>query len=184
MRLWHILVICIIAGIWSHYGDAIMARYLPGVTGSSTGADGLTPSRKRMPIFMAYTLDGAEMSSATLLQGRPAVLVFFAGWCPHCAAEIKQLKALKRKAPGVRFIGIIYNDTEKSVKNMLTLHGNPFDILLMDKGEKASRRVRLRGIPNNFIIDRQGMLRVRIDGGITEEQRVRLQPLLTQLEKE
>jgi thiol-disulfide isomerase/thioredoxin len=37
-------------------------------------------------------------------QGRPVVVLFFAHWCPHCAAMKKRVAAVKKAFPDVRFV--------------------------------------------------------------------------------
>lgn len=64
-----------------------------------------------MPSFTLYSTDGMSSFSSSQLRGQPTVLVFFAGWCGHCRADMPQLVALKRSFPAVRFIGVVYKDT-------------------------------------------------------------------------
>lgn len=69
-------------------------------TGSATDADG------RQLAFSGETLDGASFDGAELA-GQPAVLWFWAPWCPTCRAQAAGVSGLAEKYAGeVSVVGV------------------------------------------------------------------------------
>ena len=53
------------------------------------------------PAAVVETLDGKSVDIATLLDGKPAVLEFWATWCPLCKQLEPQIAAAQKKYAGV-----------------------------------------------------------------------------------
>ena len=82
-------------------------------TGSATGA---VPSTLA---FTARTVTGAEFNGATLA-GRPAVLWFWAPWCPTCAGQAKGVKATAEQLAGkVNVVGVGGLDDETAMRRFI-----------------------------------------------------------------
>jgi thiol-disulfide isomerase/thioredoxin len=56
-------------------------------------------------VFTGTTLSGAPFNGASL-QGKPAVLWFWAPWCPFCNAEAPGVSEVAASNPKVTFVGI------------------------------------------------------------------------------
>ena len=72
------------------------------------GACTSTPSAKTVPVqlvFTAKTIDGQDFSGQSLL-GKPAVLWFWAPWCPVCQREAPMVGQVAAAHPGVTFVGV------------------------------------------------------------------------------
>ena len=122
--------------------------------------------------FPAITLDALEGNakwSAASLQGRVTVLNFFASWCQPCAMEMPELAAMKKQFPGIHLQGAAWNDKPLALKNFLLNYRNPFEKVWMDKKGDATIILGIRGIPETFIIDGDGVVRYRIEGPLTED---------------
>lgn len=191
MRMWHILVICVLAGLWFNRGDLGLDRWLQahGVAiplqqgsglrtslldklaeQSGTSTASVATVREVMPHFTARTRDGMDTWSSDQLRGKTSMVVFFAGWCGPCKAEMPTLLALKKTYPDVYFVGIVYEDTAASAMQMLRQYGSPFDTVVMDHDKSAARAVRLTGVPNSFVVDSTGTMRARFNGGLLPEE--------------
>lgn len=55
--------------------------------------------------FTAKTVDGQDFSGQSLL-GKPAVLWFWAPWCPICQGEAPEVGRMATAHPAVRFVGV------------------------------------------------------------------------------
>ena len=119
------------------------------------------------------TLHLAGMDAKTIwkqddLHGRVTVLNVFASWCAPCAEEMPELAALKKQFPGIHLQGIAWNDTPATIRAWLAKHGNPFEAQWLDKTGDATIALGIKGIPETFIIDQQGVVRYRLAGPLTE----------------
>ncbi len=121
------------------------------------------------------------LSSADLaVAGGPVVVNFWASWCLPCLVEHPHLMALHQR--GVPVFGINYRDGADDAQRFLTRHGNPFNRLGVDANARASIDWGVYGVPETYILDREGIVRWRWAGPITPElMRSDVDPLLAQL---
>ena len=77
-----------------------------GSPAPSSGGTGRSTVAPASATFTAATLGGGTFDSATLA-GRPAVLWFWAPWCPTCAGQAKTVRALADRYQGkVTVLGV------------------------------------------------------------------------------
>jgi cytochrome c biogenesis protein CcmG/thiol:disulfide interchange protein DsbE len=114
---------------------------------------------KPVPNFTLTTFDGEQIELASL-RGKVVVINFWASWCTPCEQEAADLEAAWREyAPGgeVAFLGVDWTDTEKNGRVYL----EKFDITYpngQDLGTRISQRFRITGVPETYIVDRDGRL--------------------------
>lgn len=130
-----------------------------------------TASQKPLPALSIATLDGKKQWDHEALKGRVTVLNFFATWCTPCAAEMPELAALKQQFPDIHLEGVAWNDEPKALQSWLKKHRNPFAHVWLDEKGDATIALGIRGIPETFIVDRQGMVRYRLAGPLTPDLR-------------
>ncbi|QIL02552.1 DsbE family thiol:disulfide interchange protein [Sphingomonas sinipercae] len=104
------------------------------------------------------------ITAASLADGQPRLLNLFASWCVPCIAEAPVLMELKRQ--GVRIDGIAIRDTERDLGNFLERHGNPFERIGSDPESKAQVALGSAGVPESFVIDGRGVIRMQHIGPI------------------
>ena len=121
------------------------------------GRSGLGPGEPP-PDFTLDTLDGTQISLSGL-KGKAVLLNFWATWCAPCIAEMPELEALSNtmKDRGLVVLGIAVDDEEEEVQEFYKRSGVSFP-LAIDKTGKVKRAYRLSGVPETFVIGRDGKL--------------------------
>lgn len=138
-----------------------------------------------LPSFALHSLDGKRQWDSASVQGKVTVLNFFASWCTPCAAEMPELAALKKDHPNLNLVGIVWNDTPKTLNPWLKKHGNPFTSTWLDADGNATIDLGVRGIPESLIIDHRGNIRHRLSAPLTESLRTgEIGELIRTLERE
>ncbi len=122
---------------------------------------------KPVPQFSAQRLDepGATVSPANL-QGRVWVLNVWASWCEGCRLEHQDLMALARATPAP-VIGLNYKDRREDALRWLQSHGNPYRQVAFDHDGRIGIDFGVYGVPETFVIDRQGIIRLKHTGPLS-----------------
>ena len=127
--------------------------------------------------------EGQPRLTTAALQGEVVLVNFFASWCAPCRLEHPLLMALAREK-GLRVIGINYKDKPADAERFLQLLGDPFVRIGSDTAGRTFIDWGLTGVPETFVLDRQGIVRRHIRGPLTEQDlRQRLLPLAAELAK-
>jgi thiol-disulfide isomerase/thioredoxin len=73
--------------------------------------------------FTAKTLDGKDFSGVSLA-GKPAVLWFWAPWCPRCQGEAEDIAAAAKETAGrVNFVGVAAQDQVPAMREFVRNYG-------------------------------------------------------------
>lgn len=112
-------------------------------------------------------LDGIDGFSSQDFLGNVTIINFFASWCIPCLAEHPAITALAQS--GQRVWGINYRDPAPDGIEWLALHGNPYARVGADHEARASLDWGVTGVPETFIIDREGIIRHKHSGPITPQ---------------
>jgi cytochrome c biogenesis protein CcmG, thiol:disulfide interchange protein DsbE len=104
------------------------------------------------------------LRSADLATGKPRLLNLFASWCVPCVAEAPVLAELRRR--GVEIDGIAIRDTPGGVGAFLERHGNPYVRIGSDPTSRAQLSLGSAGVPETFVIDGKGVMRLQHVGPI------------------
>mgnify|MGYP000011689483 FL=1 len=94
---------------------------------------------------------------------------FFASWCVPCIVEHDFLFELKKQKP-IKIYGINYKDNIKNLKVWLKKLGNPYSKIGIDKTGITGINWGVNGIPESFLIDKNGIIKHKINGVIDEKQ--------------
>lgn len=108
--------------------------------------------------------DVPGLKSADLATGEPRLLNLFASWCVPCVSEASVLEELKRR--GVKIDGIAIRDTPGAISAFLDRHGNPYDRIGSDPTSRAQLALGSAGVPETFVIDGKGTIRLQFVGPI------------------
>ncbi|HEY0413545.1 MAG TPA: DsbE family thiol:disulfide interchange protein [Allosphingosinicella sp.] len=104
---------------------------------------------------------------ADLQAGRPRLVNVFASWCIPCRVEAPQLAALR--ARGVPIDGIAIRDRSEDVGAFLAQYGDPFDRIGSDPRSRVQFDLGSSGVPETFVIDGCGTIRLQHIGDIRPE---------------
>jgi len=132
------------------------------------------------PDFTLQTFDGESIALGEL-RGQVVVVNFWASWCKPCEEEAADLENTWRhyRDRGVMFLGIDYVDTETEARTYLAR----FNITYPNGPDLAtdiSHRYRIRGVPETFVVDQNGILRALFVGPTTQAALMSvIEPLLT-----
>ena len=112
-----------------------------------------------------------------------ALVNFFASWCAPCRIEHPFLMRLAREGE-VALYGIAYRDTAERASEYLVDAGNPFRQVGLDPDGDAALGFGITGMPETFLIDADGRIRLRIQGPVSGPQFDQLLETIALLEQE
>lgn len=127
-----------------------------------------------LPPMTLRGLDGATLSLADL-QGRVALVDFWATWCPPCVAAMPRLQQLHRElAPeGFELVSVnVEPENLAEVARFVREHALEFPVYV-DNGF-LQQRLQVTTLPTAVIVDRQGRVR-QVYIGMTSEGTLRRQ---------
>jgi cytochrome c biogenesis protein CcmG/thiol:disulfide interchange protein DsbE len=127
-------------------------------------------------------LPGEGLTSADL-EGEVSLVNVFASWCVPCRAEHPLLLALAER--GVVINGINYKDPPGPAARWIAELGNPFARIGADRDGRVAIDWGVYGVPETFVIDREGQIRYRFVGPLQpRDLDETLRPMLEQLGRE
>ena len=126
-------------------------------------------------------LAGPGLKTADLTNGQVTLVNFFASWCIPCRAEHALLIELV-KYDRARLVGINYKNEAEEARAWLAQLGNPYAAIGADTTGRAGIEWGVYGLPETFVIDRQGRIRYRHVGQLDADALKRtIRPLLREL---
>jgi cytochrome c biogenesis protein CcmG/thiol:disulfide interchange protein DsbE len=138
---------------------------------------------KPAPAFALTRLDDASRSVRPEdMLGKVWLLNVWASWCEACREEQPDLLAFARTR-AVPIIGLDYKDTRPQAHGWLARFGNPFDATLFDESGQVGIDYGVYGVPETFVIDKHGVVRLKLIGPLSRESiETRIRPLLKELD--
>lgn len=137
---------------------------------------------KPAPAFELPLLDDAEQTfTHTELKGRVSLVHVWATWCVTCRAEHPTLLAFARTGR-VPVIGFNYKDDRALALRWLASVGDPYVLNVFDEAGAVAIDWGVYGTPETFVVDRDGIIRYKHVGPLTDDLIEReLLPLLDAL---
>jgi DsbE subfamily thiol:disulfide oxidoreductase len=115
-------------------------------------------------------------------KGHVTLVNFFASWCVPCRAEQPALHDVV--ASGIALVGIDYKDKPEAARAFLSELGNPYRVVAQDASGQAGHAFGLYGVPESYLIDKDGVIRLHIAGPLTQTVvREQVVPMAEKLER-
>jgi cytochrome c biogenesis protein CcmG/thiol:disulfide interchange protein DsbE len=135
-----------------------------------------------LPAIEGLTRDGKPvpgLSSATFA-GNVTLVNVWASWCVPCHDEAPLLDQMA-KDKRFQIVGINYKDAPDNARRFLNRYGNPFAAAGADDKGRSSIDWGVYGVPETFLIGRNGAIAYKLVGPITPENLVKV--LMPEIEK-
>jgi cytochrome c biogenesis protein CcmG/thiol:disulfide interchange protein DsbE len=119
------------------------------------------------PALSLPALDGTGVPGLepALLKGQVTLVNLWASWCLPCQAEHPLLMQLAGRED-LSVVGIDWKDKPADAAAFLARLGNPFAAIGVDESGRAGLEWGISGVPESFLVDRQGVVRFRWVGAL------------------
>jgi cytochrome c biogenesis protein CcmG, thiol:disulfide interchange protein DsbE len=101
-------------------------------------------------------------------QGTVTLVNVWASWCVPCHDEVPFLDQLS-KDKRIQLVGINYKDAPDNARRFLNRYGNPFAAAGRDEAGRTSIDWGVYGVPETFLVGRDGRIAYKLVGPITVE---------------
>ena len=115
---------------------------------------------KTAPDFTLKTLKGANSNMTKFRNGQTAIVFFWATWCPHCRAQLKELnlqgQAIEKK--GIKVILVDIGEAKEQVQAYADKNKIMFAIFL-DEDNAVADKYGIIGVPTFFFVNTKGVIK-------------------------
>ena len=143
----------------SHIPSALIGRPVPAT--NLPALPGLERDGKAVP----------GLSNATF-QNAVTLVNVWASWCVPCHDEVPFLEQLSQDKR-IQLVGINYKDAPDNARRFLNRYGNPFVATGQDEAGRASIDWGVYGVPETFLVGRDGKIAYKLVGPITADNLAR-----------
>lgn len=116
---------------------------------------GFSMTGKPMPAVSLPAMGRSGTVDLEEWQGKAYAVNVFASWCGPCKLEAGSIDAM---ADDIPVVGINYRDDAADAEAFLDQFGNPYTMIGIDEDGSASIKLGVHGLPETFIIDRNGIV--------------------------
>jgi cytochrome c biogenesis protein CcmG/thiol:disulfide interchange protein DsbE len=162
MRIWQIVLIAGLLGVVAMFYKGLWQdpKAIPTVLIGTTA-----------PEFSGPEVTTGETLSLEKYRGKVVMLNFWASWCFECKVEHDNVLAIHEQFkdnPDFVMLGVNYQDEVDNARKYLQTFGSTFNHVRDYKG-LISIDYGVYGVPETFILDRQGTIRYKQVGPIVGE---------------
>jgi cytochrome c biogenesis protein CcmG/thiol:disulfide interchange protein DsbE len=121
-----------------------------------------------LPPLEGLLANGAQVPGLdpAVFKGRVSVVNVWASWCVPCHDEAPLLTELG-KDKRLQIVGINYKDAPDNARRFLGRYGNPFGVVGVDGNGRASIEWGVYGVPETFVVGREGTIVYKMVGPVT-----------------
>src|SRR5512143_727802 len=143
----------------SHIPSALIGRPVPATD---------------LPALPGLERDGKAVPglSSTTFQGAVTLVNVWASWCVPCHDEVPFLEQLSQDKR-IQLVGINYKDAPDNARRFLNRYGNPFVATGQDEAGRVSIDWGVYGVPETFLVGRDGKIAYKLVGPITADNLAR-----------
>ena len=123
-----------------------------------------------LPPLAGLVNDGAQVPGLdpAVFKGKVSVVNVWASWCVPCHDEAPLFSQLANDNR-LQMVGINYKDGPDNARRFLGRYGNPFGIVGVDGNGRASIEWGVYGVPETFVVGREGTIVYKMVGPVTAE---------------
>ena len=135
-----------------------------------------------LPAVAGLLQDGKPVPglNAAEFKDNVSLVNVWASWCVPCHDEVPLLDELA-KDKRIRMVGINYKDQPDNARRFIGRYGNPFAAIGADPNGRAAIEWGVYGVPETFLVGRDGRIAYKLVGPITEDNLKAV--LMPQIEK-
>lgn len=139
---------------------------------------------KPAPDFkLALLSDSTKQLSPADLRGKVWLFNVWASWCASCRQEHEVLLELSKQG-SVPIYGMDYKDQPVDAQAVLNQFGNPYVQTVVDLDGRVGINYGVYGVPETYLIDRNGVIRLKHTGPVTTEVlNKKILPLVKELQQ-
>jgi cytochrome c biogenesis protein CcmG/thiol:disulfide interchange protein DsbE len=139
---------------------------------------------KPAPAFQLSQLhEPGKSISPQDLAGKVWLLNVWASWCVSCRQEHPVLMDLARQNV-LPIVGLNYKDGRDDGQGWLRQFGNPYAVSAFDSTGRVGIDYGVYGVPETFVIDKKGVIRMKYTGPVTREAITeKILPLIKELNR-
>jgi len=159
-----LIAFAVLAGLfWFRLGAGDPARIPSALIGRPA-------PQTKLPQLEGLVADGAQVPGLdpAAFKGQVSIVNVWASWCVPCHEEAPLLLQLAQDKR-IRLIGINYKDSPDNARRFLGRYGNPFGAVGTDANGRASIEWGVYGVPETFLIGRDGAIAYKLIGPITPD---------------
>jgi cytochrome c biogenesis protein CcmG/thiol:disulfide interchange protein DsbE len=148
---------------WVRLGDRDVSRIPSALIGQPA-------PQTTLPALEELTRNGAAVPGIApdVFKGKVSLVNVWASWCVPCHEEAPLLTALAGDTR-IQIVGINYKDKADNARRFLGRYGNPFGHVGVDANGRAAIEWGVYGVPETFIVGRDGKIAYKLIGAITPE---------------
>jgi cytochrome c biogenesis protein CcmG/thiol:disulfide interchange protein DsbE len=131
---------------------------------------GRSAPQTALPALPGLLANGASVPGLdpAMFKGKVSVVNVWASWCVPCHEEAPLLTELA-KDKRLQIVGINYKDGADNARRFLGRYGNPYEEVGVDKNGRAAIDWGVYGVPETFVIGRDGTIVFKLVGPVTKQ---------------